>query len=954
MNGERWRQVDEVFGAALEREPAERAAFLDAACAGDDGLRREVEELLRLDERPTDFIQGAVREAAVGLAATEATPAEGRAQAPRAARARRADPTSGARTFDSIDDARFVPGDILGGRYRIVGLLGRGGMGEVYRADDLRLKQPVALKFLPERLAGDPESLARFFREVSVARQVSHRHVCRVYDTGEADGLHFISMEFVRGEELASLLKRIGRLPHDKSVEIARQLCAGLHAVHEAGVLHRDLKPANIMIDERGDVRITDFGIAALADDAEGRRSAAGTPLYMSPEQLEAGDLTPRSDLYALGLVLYELFTGKRAFEFSSLQELVKLRRSGSGPTSPSRHVSDLDPLVERIILRCLETDPARRPASAMQVAVALPGGDPLAAALAAGETPSPEMVAAAPKRGSLRPWVAAALLAGVFAGFALVILLSGRNSLYRLAPLERSADDLRRRAGEVARRLGHDGPVADTVHGFAVDYELIDHVRRHDQSADRWEKLRTGSPPALAFWHRQSPHYIEPYDFWRITAFDPPNIVSGMVLTVLDTSGRLTYLEAVPPQLDTETPGAPPAATPDWAALFAEAGLDPAAFRPAPSQWTPPQVYDARAAWEGAYPGRPDLPLRVEAAAYRGRPVYFEAVGPWHTPWRQTPAGATSVADIQWAILLVFYFGALTLGALLAWRNLRLGRGDRRGALRLALFMFAIRMVYWVFNAHHVPTVTEVSFGFLNGLQSALFAACFVGIMYLALEPFLRRRWPEWLISWSRLLAGHYRDPLVGRDLLIGAAFSAAIMVSGSLTNLAPLLAGRPPASPIGGSPLIYELGLLGLNGFVPLLCNQTFAALLFSLIAAAVVLFFVMLLRRRLGVLAAWLVVCAPVLVAVPDKSPLTLLLAVVFPTAVIVALTRFGLLALMSAFFFDHLWVFFPVTTEFSAWYASGFILELVLLSALALYGFRTSLAGQKLVSGRFLDE
>jgi hypothetical protein len=195
----------------------------------------------------------------------------------------------------------------------------------------------------------------------------------------------------------------------------------------------------------------------------------------------------------------------------------------------------------------------------------------------------------------------------------------------------------------------------------------------------------------------------------------------------------------------------------------------------------------------------------------------------------------------------------------------------------------------------------------------------------------------------------------LVGRDLLIGAAFSTAIMLSGSVTTLAPMLSGRPQGTPLGGSPLIYEYGLLGLNGFVPLLVNQTFAAVTFSLIAAAVVLFFVMLLRRRrLGVAVAWLVVCAPVVVAVSDKTPFTLLVALVLPTMLVVVLTRFGLLALIWTLFFDHLWVFFPVTTEFSAWYAAGFIVELVMLSALALYGFRTSLAGQPLFRGKFLED
>ena len=158
---------------------------------------------------------------------------------------------------------RFAPGAIIAGRYRLVALLGRGGMGEVYRADDLTLDQPVALKFLPERRRGRPDSrLAQFHNELRIARQVSHKNVCRLYDLGDADGRRFLTMEYVDGEDLASLLRRIGRIPQDKAIELARQLCAGVAAAHERGVLHRDLKPANVMIDGDGNVRITDFGIA--------------------------------------------------------------------------------------------------------------------------------------------------------------------------------------------------------------------------------------------------------------------------------------------------------------------------------------------------------------------------------------------------------------------------------------------------------------------------------------------------------------------------------------------------------------------------------------------------------------------------------------------------------------------------------------------------------------------
>src|SRR6185369_5619874 len=180
---------------------------------------------------------------------------------------------------DSISHGRFAPGALLDGRYRIIGLLGKGGMGEVYRADDLRLGQPVALKFLPDGLRDEPVRLAQFHNEVRTARQVSHPNVCRVYDIGEIDGQLFITMEYVDGEDLSVLLRRIGRVPEDKALEIARQICAGLAAAHERGVLHRDLKPANIMLDGAGKVRIMDFSLAAVGEVKDIR---AGTPAYMA------------------------------------------------------------------------------------------------------------------------------------------------------------------------------------------------------------------------------------------------------------------------------------------------------------------------------------------------------------------------------------------------------------------------------------------------------------------------------------------------------------------------------------------------------------------------------------------------------------------------------------------------------------------------------------------------
>src|SRR5579863_637572 len=337
----------------------------------------------------------------------------------------------------AMSEGRFLPGRLIASRYRIIALLGKGGMGEVYRADDLTLGQAVALKFLPDTAASDEGLLERFRNEVRIARRVSHPNVCRVYDVGDVEGQPFFTMEYVDGEDLASLLRRIGRLPPDKAVEMARQLCAGLAAAHAKGVLHRDLKPANIMLDGRGQVVITDFGLAGVADDIRGLEVRSGTPAYMAPEQLAGKEVSTRSDIYALGLVLYEIFTGKRAFADKVVGALNA--HSDRTPSRPTSVVKDLDPIIEKVILRCLEEDPTARPANALAIAGALPGGDPLAAALAAGETPSPQMVAAAGETAGLSRGTAVGCLIAILVGLALGVVLNVRYGATERMHLEQS-----------------------------------------------------------------------------------------------------------------------------------------------------------------------------------------------------------------------------------------------------------------------------------------------------------------------------------------------------------------------------------------------------------------------------------------------------------------------------------------------------------------------------------
>lgn len=821
----------------------------------------------------------------------------------------------------------------MAGRYRVSGVLGRGGMGEVYRADDLKLHQPVALKFLTERMARDGASLARFHREAALARQVSHRHVCRVYDIGDHGGMPFLSMEYVAGEELSSLLKRVGRLPVEKATVISRQLCAGLAAIHATGVLHRDLKTSNVMIDQHGDARIMDFGIAALAGEGD---ASIGTPAWMAPEQLARQEVTERSDIYSLGLLLYETFTGRRPFGSGDRDA------SGDSPLPPSALVPEIDPAVERVILRCLEKEPRLRPASALLVANALPGGSPLAAALAAGETPSPQMVAAAGEEGVLRPLPAILLFAWTIAAIAVAIGLSG-DSLHRLIPLGRSPGLLQADAAEIVGSAGYQTAPADRSFGFTVDDEVLGYIARSDGTMARWNRLRSGDWPAIQFWSRQSAAPLEPYSSWTVRQTDPPGIEAGMSQVRIDTAGRLLYFDAVPASVGGTAPVS-------WDAMFERAGLDIEAFRPVPPQRTPPHHADRRFAWAGVHP-RTGARLRVEAASVQGLPVYFEVIGPWQRA--KSPAVERSEAGPFFIVLLVLYFGAIGLAAVLAWKNLRRGRGDRRGAVRLMVFVFIGRLVFWIFAAHHIPTVGEVAL-VIAGLQAALYWAAFVGLLYVALEPFVRRRWPDALISWSRVLSGDWRSPLVGRDVLLGGAFGLAGVLAIHLFQVVPPLAGRPLLRPSVNSPLLYEYGLAGARGFLPLVMNQLAAAIVFPLILTTLLLFCTMVTKQKaVAAVVTWAILYGALGLYFGDGSAGSWVIGLVLPTLLMIVLLRYGLLALMSTFFFLPLRAFYPLTSELTAWYATNAQLQIVLLLAIALVAMRTAVGRSGFFNERFFD-
>jgi serine/threonine protein kinase len=841
----------------------------------------------------------------------------------------------------SLPEGRFLPGVLLGNRYRIVALLGRGGMGEVYRAHDLTLAQEVALKFLPEVAARNPAALARFYNEVRIARQVSHSNVCRVYDLGEVEGQPYLSMEYVDGEDLGSLLRRIGRLPSDKAVEIARQLCAGLAAAHAKGVLHRDLKPANIMLNGRGQVVVTDFGLAALADEIPGEEIRNGTPAYMAPEQLAGREVTVQSDIYSLGLVLYEVFTGKRAFEASTLAELVRLH-SETTPVNPSTLVKELDPAVESAILRCLDPEPSKRPSSALAVAASLPGGDPLAAALAAGETPSPQMVAASGETAALSWKIAVPSLAAALVGLAALVFLAATSSMIEREQLAKPPEVLADKARELIKSLGYTAPPGDSAYAFGENHDFLKAVERADKPYPQWDEIARSRPSPLKFWYRQSPGPLLAEGMNSallipgvIEENDPKPSLSGMIDVQLDPQGWLTYFEALPPEK--EDPTGQISSPPNWNALFAAAGLDMSKFKPATPVWVSLAASDVRQAWTGEWPGYKHRPLRVEAAAWHGHPVFFSLVGPWTRAVRMPSSEPTGTGRLAERILVsIMTLVPILAAVFLARWNFVRGKGDRRGAMLLAILIFSLHMLLWTFQTHF-SSAGNFAYLLALAISGALFWGGVVWVLYLALEPYVRRYWPQALISWTRVFARRWRDPLVGRDVLYGAVLGILFCDIFVLAYHLAARLGAPPAIPDTNYLVSSRIAISAWLEHIPDSISGTLLVFL--------TLFLCRVLLRK-----SWLAGIGFVLLFTALKSVSADYPAVSWPieailyTILAVGALRFGLVAFVVALYTADVALNIPITLNPSAWYFTGTTLALATIAALAIWGFYTALAGQ----------
>ena len=587
-----------------------------------------------------------------------------------------------------------------------------------------------------------------------------------------------------------------------------------------------------------------------------------------------------------------------------------------------------------------MQTDPALRPSSALQVAAALPGGDPIAAALAAGETPSPEMVAAAPKHGTLSPVVAGSLLAGFVLLLGLGSWLTKYTAIYRLSPLGDSPEVLRARARDVVKSLGYSEPPIDYADGFFLKYDYLDYISSKDPSPNRWQKMRDIAPGPYRYWYRQSPRYFETSE--RIEVDKPALDISGMASLFLDVKGQLRWFLAVPPQREPQTSEQVKA---DWSIPFRAAGLDIKNFQPVTSTWIPLHAYDERAAWDGVEPTNPNETVHVEAAAYRGRLVYFDTVYPWDRSSRQVEVSERTRNKVFTVMLIVICLLALFGSALLARRNLRLGRGDRRGAMRIAVVFLVVRMLVWAFAEHHNGLAGREFNLFLTHLAFGVFLAAFLWLLYVALEPFVRKKWPGWIISWSRLLAGDYRDPLVGRDLLIGSVVGALQIVIAGIARIAPNWIGQATPATITPATAVLDLGL-----FFRRFAEQLSAGLFLAFICVFLLLVFVAVLRSEMLSLITLGILFTIMGMLISDSSLIMLPFSAVSSFLIVFVLRRYGLLATVATLFVAHLFVFFPITTDFTAWYAREFTIALVICVLLGVFAAYTSVGGAKVFAER----
>ena len=507
----------------------------------------------------------------------------------------------------------------------------------------------------------------------------------------------------------------------------------------------------------------------------------------------------------------------------------------------------------------------------------------------------------------------------------------------------------LQERAREILAQVGHERKPADSLFAFEANRDYLADVQRRAGSGQaRWTVLRATPPTGILFWYRQSPTLFEPLNGALIGWWldDPPDSAPGMARVGLDADGRLTSLLVVP---DERTPPGATASEPDWGSLLRATGVDATSLVPVPPEWAPPVFADRRAAWTGSWPGKPEVPLRIEAAAADGKPVSLRIILPWTRP-AEAPAPPRGFWPGASQFMHVFAPGVVVVVAgFVALRNVRRGRGDRRGALRLALYLGAARFV-WFVGAHHVASPAELDL-FLSHLSHAMLLVGLAYVFYLAIEPYARRLWPRMLVSWVRILDGGFRDPLVGRDLLVGATAGALVALVGRLQFWIPAVLGGASALPTFGH-WTFESLRGTVPAFVSVVAIHT-EALLEIIFPITWLLIFRLLLRRTVP--AAVVAGLLGAILFYPETGSIAgYMVGWVFTIGLFWGvLFRSGLLGFAAMFQVYRLLDKVPLTSHADGWYLGAVLLALTFIAAPALWGFWTSRAGRPLFRDEVLE-
>jgi len=535
--------------------------------------------------------------------------------------------------------------------------------------------------------------------------------------------------------------------------------------------------------------------------------------------------------------------------------------------------------------------------------------------------------------------------------------------------------------AQKILADLGYATPPADTARGFSLNRAYYLHVEKSEAVTNRLWRLWRPRLGLVYFWYRQSPEMLVPLrPDGAVEESDPPAGLPGMIDVRLDPAMRLIGLEADPITSAPVKPLAEPvpatggaaagrAGGMNWGPLLAAAGIDLAkdSFKEVPPEGIPPVFADSRKAWEGHFNESGNIKaetVHVEAAALGGKAVYFAVTGDWkEEQLSESKAQILSVGQWNLVIQTTVIAALLVVGTYLAWKNYRSLRGDRAGALRMALAFFVLGMVAWLFRAHHVPDVVMEFVLFSRGMGPVLYSVGLMWIFYMALEPYVRRIWPEAVISWSRLLGGKWMDPVVGRDVLAGAAVGVMTTLLSIIEYQVPqwladhrwLAEGKMPVplpSIQAAAAMLratQDFGMLFSTGMVALYSGLT---LLLCLVLVR------MVIKRPWATAVLAVVIFAVATAHYRVEEPwrlgpenwLSLGIQALLALALLAVLTRHGLVALIFCLLVRALLLDFPVTWDFGAWYGSASLAGILPTAAVLAVSFYAALGGRVLLGGR----